>query len=83
MENKNNKAEIICFDGIVTEALPSALFEIILDNGKKVLGHTSGRIRKSKLRILVGDKVSVELSIYDLKNEKIKCRITRRLKNNE
>lgn len=78
----DHKTDIICLDGIVTETCPSAFFKIALDNGKITLGRTSGKIRKYKLRILVGDRVSVELSSDKLKSENLcECRIIRRLKN--
>lgn len=84
MENKNIKTDIICLEGIVTEALPSARFKITLDNGRIALGHISAKIRKHKLRILVGDKVLVESLIQEFKNEnEYICRIIKRLKISE
>ncbi|MEK7142738.1 MAG: translation initiation factor IF-1 [Patescibacteria group bacterium] len=69
------KKEKILFEGIVTEALPNALFRVELENGQIILAHISGRIRLNYIKILSGDKVQVELSPYDL----TKGRITRRL----
>ncbi len=64
----------ICFDGAVTELLPNATFKIKMDNGSVIIGHISGKMRKHDIKILLGDKVQVEFSVYDL----TKGRITRR-----
>ncbi|MCG6915724.1 translation initiation factor IF-1 [bacterium BMS3Abin03] len=66
----------IKIDGIVTETLPNAMFKVKLDNGHEMLAHISGKMRMHFIKILVGDKVSVELSPYDL----TKGRITYRYK---
>lgn len=63
-------------DGIITETLPNAMFKVALENGHNVLAHISGKMRLNYIRILVGDKVTVELSPYDL----TKGRITYRYK---
>ena len=63
-------------DGIVTETLPNANFKVKLDNGHEILAHISGKMRMHFIKILVGDKVSIELSPYDL----TKGRITYRYK---
>jgi translation initiation factor IF-1 len=63
-------------DGVVTETLPNAMFNVSLDNGHEVLAHISGKMRMNFIKILVGDKVTVELSPYDL----TKGRITYRYK---
>ncbi|MGB2959080.1 MAG: translation initiation factor IF-1 [Bacteroidota bacterium] len=63
-------------DGVVTETLPNAMFNVSLDNGHAVLAHISGKMRMNFIKILVGDKVTVELSPYDL----TKGRITYRYK---
>jgi translation initiation factor IF-1 len=63
-------------DGVVTETLPNANFKVKLDNGHEILAHISGKMRMHFIKILVGDKVSVELSPYDL----TKGRITYRYK---
>lgn len=67
--------EKIVFQGEVTEALPNATFRVSLENGQEILAHVSGKIRLNYIKILPGDKVTVELSPYDLS----KGRITRRL----
>ena len=66
------KEELIEFDGTVKELLPNAMFRVILDNGRIVLAHTSGKIRKNRIRILANDKVTVEMTPYDLTKARIK-----------
>jgi translation initiation factor IF-1 len=66
----------ITVDGVITETLPNAMFKVRLDNGHVVLAHVSGKMRMHFIRILQGDKVTVELSPYDL----TKGRITYRYK---
>jgi len=65
------KEEAIQVDGTVIEPLPNAMFRVELDNGHKVLAHISGKMRKHFIRILPGDKVTVELSPYDLTRGRI------------
>ncbi|MCA9545983.1 MAG: translation initiation factor IF-1, partial [Myxococcales bacterium] len=60
------KEEGIQVEGTVIEPLPNAMFRVELENGHKVLAHVSGKMRKYFIRILPGDKVTVELSPYDL-----------------
>lgn len=60
------KEELIEFQGSVIELLPNANFRVKLDNGHIIMAHTSGRMRKNRIRILVGDKVTVEMTPYDL-----------------
>jgi translation initiation factor IF-1 len=66
----------ITVDGVITETLPNAMFRVKLENGHEVLAHVSGKMRMHFIRILQGDKVTVELSPYDL----TKGRITYRYK---
>jgi translation initiation factor IF-1 len=68
------KEELIDFEGVVTELLPNAMFRVQLDNGHIVIAHTSGKIRKNRIRILLADKVTVEMSPYDLTKGRIKTR---------
>ncbi len=68
------KGEMLEFEGIVTELLPNAMFRVKLENGHNILAHTSGRIRRNRIRILVGDKVKVEMSPYDLSKGRINYR---------
>lgn len=63
--------EAIEVEGVIVEALPNATFRIKLPNEHIVLGHISGKIRKNKIEILIGDKVKVELSPYDLARGRI------------
>lgn len=60
------KEELIEFDGDVLELLPNANFRINLENGHEIIAHTAGKMRKNRIRILVGDKVRVEMTPYDL-----------------
>ena len=71
------KEELLEFNGVVLELLPNAMFRIELENGHEVLGHTSGRMRKNRIRVLVGDWVTVEMTPYDLS----KGRVIHRFKN--
>lgn len=61
-------------EGVVVETLPNAMFRVELDNGMKVLAHISGKMRVHYIRILPGDRVSVELSPYDLTRGRITYR---------
>ncbi len=68
------KEEAITVEGTVVEPLPNAMFRVELENGHKVLAHVSGKMRKFFIRILPGDKVTVELSPYDLTRGRITYR---------
>jgi translation initiation factor IF-1 len=65
------KDDTITAEGIVTEALPNAMFKVELDNGHQVLAHISGKMRMNYIKILPGDRVTIELSPYDLKRGRI------------
>jgi len=69
-----SKEDVIEVEGRVGEALPNAMFEVELENGHKVLAHISGKLRMNFIRILPGDKVTVELSPYDLTRGRITWR---------
>ena len=69
-----SKADNIEIDGVVTEAFPNAMFEVELSNGHKILAHVSGKMRMNFIRIYPGDKVTVELSPYDLTRGRITWR---------
>ncbi len=69
-----SKEEAIVVMGIVREPLPNAMFKVELDNGHVVLAHISGKMRMHNIRILPGDKVSLELSPYDLNRGRITYR---------
>ncbi|MFH1196359.1 MAG: translation initiation factor IF-1 [bacterium] len=64
----------IKIDGAVTETLPNANFKVKLENGHEILAHISGKMRMHFIKILVGDKVAVELSPYDLNKGRITYR---------
>ena len=68
------KEETIQIEGTVVEPLPNAMFRVELDSGLKVLAHISGKMRMNFIRILPGDKVTVELSPYDLTRGRITYR---------
>jgi translation initiation factor IF-1 len=70
----SEKEGAIEVEGTVVEAFPNARFEVELSNGHKVLAHVSGKIRRHFIRILPGDKVTVELSPYDLSKGRITYR---------
>lgn len=70
------KEDLIEFPGVVMELLPNAMFRVKLENNHEVLAHTSGKMRKNRIRVLAGDRVNVEMTPYDL----TKGRITFRFK---
>jgi translation initiation factor IF-1 len=70
----STKEAALELEGVVEEALPNTMFRVKLDNGHTVLGHISGKMRKHYIRILPGDRVTVELSPYDLTRGRITYR---------
>jgi translation initiation factor IF-1 len=68
------KQESIELEGTVTDVLPSAMFRVNLENGHKLLATTAGKMRKFRIRILAGDRVTVEVSPYDLSRGRITFR---------
>ncbi|MDR2902315.1 MAG: translation initiation factor IF-1 [Lactobacillales bacterium] len=68
------KEEVLQFTGVVTEALPNATFRVKLENGHEILAHTSGKMRKFRIRVMVGDKVEIEMTPYDLTKGRIAFR---------
>lgn len=68
------KDDVIEIEGIVVDTLPNAMFNVELENGHTILAHVSGKIRKNFIRILPGDKVTIELSPYDLTRGRITYR---------
>ena len=68
------KEELIEMHGVVDEILPDSRFRVTLNNGHKVIAYTGGKMRKHHIRILAGDKVSLELSPYDLNKGRITFR---------
>ncbi len=74
LEEKKVKKDVIEAEGTVTEALPNAMFRVQLESGHTVLAHISGKMRVYYIRILLGDRVKVELSPYDLTRGRITYR---------
>ncbi len=70
------KEDLMSVDGVVLEALPNAMFKVVLENEHQILAHISGRLRQNKINIMGGDRVQVEMTTYDL----TKGRITYRYK---
>jgi translation initiation factor IF-1 len=68
------KEDMIEFSGTVTELLPNAMFRVKLDNEHQILAHTSGKMRKNRIRVLAGDRVNVEMTPYDLSKGRITFR---------
>lgn len=68
------KEELLEMQGVVTDVMPDSRFLVTLDNGHKLVAYTSGKMRKHFIRILQGDKVSLELSPYDLSKGRITFR---------
>ena len=69
-----SKDDVIEIEGVVLESLPNAMFQVELQNGHKILAHISGKLRMNFIRILPGDKVTVEMSPYDLTRGRITWR---------
>jgi translation initiation factor IF-1 len=74
VKEQNMAGDVIEVQGTITEAMPNAMFRVKLETGQDVLAHVSGKIRKHFIRILLGDKVTVELSPYDLTRGRITFR---------
>ena len=68
------KEDLIEMDGVVKEILPNATFRVELDNGHEVLAHTAGKMRKFRIRVLAGDRVTLEMTPYDLTKGRITFR---------
>ena len=68
------KEELLAMDGVVQEVLPNTQFRVELANGAMVLAYAGGRVRKHRIRILAGDRVSLEISPYDLSKGRINFR---------
>ena len=69
-----SKSDVIEVEGVVTESYPNAMFEVELPNGHKILAHVSGKMRMNYIHIYPGDKVTIELSPYDLTRGRITWR---------
>jgi translation initiation factor IF-1 len=70
------RQNLIEMEGVITESLPNAMFRVDLENGFTVLAHISGKIRKNFIKILLGDKVLVQLTPYDLTKGRIIYRLS-------
>lgn len=69
-----SKEDIIEVEGIVTDSLPNAVFKVKLENGHEIVAHISGKLRQHYIKILPGDRVTMELSPYDLTRGRITWR---------
>ena len=68
------KDELMEFQGTVKELLPNAMFRVLLDNDHEIIAHTAGKMRKFRIRVLAGDRVTVEMTPYDLSRGRITFR---------
>ena len=67
-ESNMAKEELLEFEGLVTDILPDARYRVQLDNGHELVAYTAGRMKKNRIKTLAGDRVTVEVSPYDLEN---------------
>ncbi len=65
------KEELITFEGLVTEILPDARYRVQLDNGHEIVAYTAGKMKKNRIKTLAGDRVTVEMSPYDLEKGRL------------
>ena len=68
------KEELMEFNGVVKELLPNAMFRVLPDNDHEIIAHTAGKMRKFRIRVLAGDRVTVEMTPYDLTKGRITFR---------
>lgn len=68
------KEELVELEGVVSEVLPQTLFRVTLENGTEVMAYASGKMRKHRIRILAGDRVTLEMSPYDMTKGRINFR---------
>jgi translation initiation factor IF-1 len=73
-EHSMAKEELVEIEGVVNEVLPQTRFRVTLDNGVEIIAYASGKMRKHRIRILTGDKVTIEMSPYDLTKGRINFR---------
>jgi translation initiation factor IF-1 len=69
-----SKEDLLETDGVVTALLPNLMSRVLLDSGQEILATSSGRLRRNRIRILVGDRVTVEMTPYDLSRGRINLR---------
>ncbi len=67
--------DILETEGVITEKLPNAMFRVKLDNGREIIAHISGKMRMNFIKLVVGDRVKVEISKYDLSKGRITYRL--------
>ncbi|WHQ46693.1 MAG: translation initiation factor IF-1 [Candidatus Midichloria sp.] len=72
----SNKEELLEFKGKILELLPNAMFRVELENGHRIIAYTSGKMRKNRIKVLVGDDVTVEMTPYDLTKGRVTHRHT-------
>ena len=65
------KEELLEFEGVVTDVLPDARFRVKLDNDHEIIAYTAGRMKKNRIRTLVGDRVTIEMSPYDVEKGRV------------
>ncbi len=65
------KEELITFEGLVTEILPDARYRVQLENGHEIVAYTAGKMKKNRIKTLAGDRVTVEMSPYDLEKGRL------------
>jgi len=70
-----SKKEVIEMEGVIEELLPAATFRVKLENGHAIIAHLSGRMRKNRIRLSLGDRVKIEMTPYDLSKGRIAFRI--------
>jgi translation initiation factor IF-1 len=70
-ENDVPKEDLIEFEGLITEILPDTRFRVTLDNGHAIIAYSAGRMRKNRIKTLAGDRVTVEMSAYDMSKGRI------------
>lgn len=70
-----SKEDLMEFSGIISEVLPNAMFRVTLDNKHVILAQISGKMRKNRIRVLLGDRVNVEMTPYDLTRGRITFRV--------
>ena len=70
-DHKVSKEELLQFEGLVTEILPDARYRVQLDNGHQLVAYTAGRMKKNRIKTLAGDRVTVEVSPYDLEKGRL------------
>lgn len=70
-----SKSDLLEMEGAISEVLPGSMFRVTLDNGHVITCYTNGRLRQNKIKIIMGDKVRIEMSPYDLSKGRITYRL--------